>query len=41
MKALIKMRAAGLSTDRVALTSVAVCLGILAWAVANAYLGQA
>jgi hypothetical protein len=28
----------GISTERISLTSVAVCVGILAWVVANAYL---
>ena len=32
--------AAAVSTVRVSLTSAAVCIAILAWAIANAYLSQ-
>ena len=31
----------GIATRRISLSSVAVCVGILVWALANAYLSQA
>ena len=31
----------GATTERISLTSVAVCVGILVWVLANAYLAQA
>ena len=36
-----KQPLSGIATERVSLTSVALCVGILIWVMANAYLSQA